>query len=115
MEKDERVERQNTDRHSRRGTANAAEMAAILSQGLSIKILAGEAAATAALEAKVREALAELDLQVPLRLVRSASEMALYEPESTPALVINEKVLAEEQLKDIEVIKRAIAATRGLG
>ena len=115
MEKDERIERQNTDRQKGRGRADAAEMAAILSQGLNIKILVGESSATEALEARVREVLAKLNLRVPLRRLSSASDLALYEPESTPALVINEKAIAAEQLKDKESIKRAITAARGLG
>ncbi len=85
---------------------NTVEMSGILTEGLSIRVLGSGCAKCNALEDATKEALKELNLSVPVGHVTDFAQIAAYGVMSTPALVINEKVvLSGRTAKKAEVQK----------
>lgn len=72
-----------------------------------IKVLGGGCAKCHALQANTEAALKELGVQIPVELVTDFSVIAAYGVMTTPALVINEKVVSYGKvLKSAEVKKK---------
>lgn len=72
----------------------------------SVKILGGGCAKCNQLEAATKEALAELGMDTSIEHVRDFSQIAAYGVMTTPALVVDGKVLSSGKvLKKDEVIK----------
>ena len=66
--------------------------------GLSVKVLGGGCAKCHALAAAAQEALRTLGMDTPVTLVTDYSQIAAYGVMSTPALVIDEKVVSMGKL-----------------
>ncbi|MBP7238139.1 MAG: TM0996/MTH895 family glutaredoxin-like protein [Petrotogaceae bacterium] len=78
----------------------------VKSEGASVKILGGGCAKCNQLEEAVKEALIQLGMNASIDHVKDFSEIAAYGVMSTPALVIDEKVVSYGKvLKTEEVIK----------
>ena len=72
---------------------------------LSVKVLGSGCAKCNDLEAATKEALVELGLTAEIEHVKDFSEIAKYGVMSTPALVVNEKVISMGKvLKQAEVV-----------
>ena len=65
-----------------------------MSEIMSVKILGGGCAKCNALEAATKEALTELGVDVSIEHVTDFGVIAEYGVMSTPALVVNEKVIS---------------------
>lgn len=85
--------------------SSAAPNSAPLSVKMSVKVLGSGCAKCHALEAATREAIAALGLNAHLEHITDFSQIAAYGVISTPALVINEQVVAAGRvLKQDEII-----------
>ena len=85
--------------------SSAAPNAAPLSVKMSVKVLGSGCVKCRALEAATSEAIAALGLNAHLEHITDFSQIAAYGVMSTPALVINEQVVATGRvLKQDEII-----------
>jgi small redox-active disulfide protein 2 len=84
----------------------AAKVASNLSQGLSVKILGSGCAKCNQLEAATKAALEQLGMDVAIDHVTDFTKIAAYGVMSTPAIVVNEKVVSMGKvLKTDEIVK----------
>lgn len=83
------------------------------SETLSIKVLGSGCAKCNALEGTVKEALSELGIAVIVEHISNFAEIAAYGVMSTPALVINNKVVSSGKLLSKDEVKRKIVSLRG--
>jgi len=72
---------------------------------MEIKILGGGCPKCHRLEAVTKEVVEELGLEAEFIKVKSMPEIMIYEVMTTPALVINEKVLSSGRIPSREEIK----------
>lgn len=73
----------------------------------SVKILGSGCSACNSLENATREAMKELEIDAPISHVTDFIEIASYGIMSTPALVINDKIISYGKvLKKNEIIKK---------
>lgn len=79
----------------------------------SVVILGGGCAKCNALEAATLEALKELGMDTAIRHVKDYAQIAAYGVMSTPALVVDGKVLSSGRVLPREEIVRLISAARG--
>ncbi len=91
------------------GNCNAETMAkaeTAKTEGASIKVLGSGCTKCSQLEAAAKEALAELDLDTTIDHVTDFTQIAAYGVMSTPALVVDGKVVSYGKvLKKDEIIK----------
>jgi small redox-active disulfide protein 2 len=84
---------------------NMAKAEEAKSAGASVKVLGSGCAKCNALEAAAKEALAQLDMDTEIEHVRDFSQIASYGVMSTPALVVDGKVVSYGKvLKTEEVV-----------
>lgn len=77
-----------------------------LSQGLSVKILGSGCAKCNQLEAATKAALEQLGMDVAIEHVTDFTQIAAYGVMTTPAIVVNEKVVSMGKvLKTQEIVK----------
>lgn len=74
-----------------------------------IKVLGAGCPNCAKLEANAKKALEELDLEAIVEKVTDIALIINYGVMSTPALVVNEKVLASGRLLDVKEIKEILS------
>ena len=79
----------------------------------SVKILGGGCAKCNALEAATVEALRELGMDTGIEHVKDYAQIAAYGVMSTPALVVDEKVLSSGRVLTRDDIVKLISAARG--
>ena len=79
----------------------------------SVKILGGGCAKCNALEAATLEALQELGMDTAIEHVKDYTQIAAYGVMSTPALVVDEKVLASGRVLTRDEIVKLLTAARG--
>ncbi len=79
-----------------------------------IKILGSGCAACNALEENTRKALAELGLESAIEHVRDFAKIAEYGVMTTPALVVDQKVLVSGRVADAQEVTQLIRKARGL-
>jgi len=92
-------------------SAEAVENAESIKNEAGIKVLGGGCAKCHELHSNTEEALKELGKDIPVELITDFSIIAAYGVMSTPALVINEKVVSYGKvLKTEEVKKKLIEA-----
>ena len=85
-----------------------AEITKVITEGLSIKVLGSGCAKCLALEEVTKEALRDLNLNVPVGHVTDFVEIAGYGVMTTPALVINEKVASSGRVLKKNEVKELI-------
>lgn len=73
-----------------------------------IKILGSGCAKCNKLEESVKQALLELNLNLPIEHVRDFEQIALYGVMSTPALVINNEVVSFGKVLSVEEVKHIL-------
>ena len=81
--------------------------------GAAILILGGGCANCQALERAVRAAMVELNIQEEVGHVTDFSQIAAYGVLTTPALVVDGKVLSAGQVLSVEQAKALLGKARG--
>ncbi len=76
---------------------------------MEIKILGGGCAKCKRLEAVTREVVEEMGIEAKITKVTTMSEIMSYDVMSTPALVIDEKILSSGRIPDREEIRGWLA------
>lgn len=79
-----------------------------------IKILGSGCAACNALEENTRKALVELGQESAIEHVRDFSKIAEYGVMTTPALVVDQKLLVSGRVADAQEVAQLIKKARGL-
>jgi len=72
---------------------------------MEIKILGGGCPKCERLESVTREVVQELGIEAEFTKVKSLAEIMTYDVMSTPALVVDEKVVSSGRIPDREEIK----------
>ena len=106
--KEETKGRCDGDRAPERGTQGASPKAAP-----EVKVLGSGCAKCNALEAAVREALAELGMDATIDHVTDFAQIAAYGVMTTPALVVDGQVVSSGRVLSREEAKALIAKVRG--
>jgi small redox-active disulfide protein 2 len=75
---------------------------------MEIKVLGSGCANCKALEARTVEALDSLGLQAPIDKVTDFPQIVAYDVLSTPALVIDEKVVLTGRVPSVEELRRLL-------
>lgn len=103
--------KRNSEKNKDLHPADARQAAGAEHLGLSVKILGGGCKKCDALEAAAKAALKQLDAEAQIEHVSDFSEIAAYGVMTTPALVINERVVSSgRQLKPNEIAEIIKAA-----
>lgn len=79
---------------------------------MEIKILGPGCRNCAALEERTREAIADLSLDATITKVTDYAEIAAYGVMSTPALVIDEKVITTGKVPTAAALRDLLTTTR---
>ena len=82
-------------------------------EGASVKVLGGGCAKCNALEAATKEALAELGMDTTIDHVKDFAQIAAYGVMTTPALVVDGKVIAYGKVLPKEEVVRLLKNCRG--
>jgi len=80
---------------------------------MEVKILGGGCAKCERLEALTREVVDEMGLQATFTKVKSMNEIMAYDVMTTPALVVNEKVLSYGRLPARDEIRQWLQDMQG--
>lgn len=80
---------------------------------MNVKVLGGGCTKCHELEKNVKDALGELGIQAKVELITDFSVIASYGVMSTPALVIDEKVVSYGKVLKKDKIAKIISETRG--
>lgn len=78
-----------------------------------VKILGGGCAKCNQLEAATREALAQLGMDTAIAHIRDYSQIAAYGVMTTPALVVDGKVLSFGKVLSVDEVVRLLQQARG--
>lgn len=84
-------------------------------QKMKIKILGSGCPNCQALEKRMNEALAEMHVDAVIEKVQSYQDIASYGVMSTPALVIDDRVVLQGQVPKIEALKEIVQRHSGTG
>jgi len=79
---------------------------------MEIKVLGSGCANCKALEARAIEALDALGMEAPIHKVTDFPQIVAYDVMSTPALVIDEKVVLAGRVPSVEELRRLLADQR---
>ena len=80
---------------------------------MNVKILGSGCTNCQNLEKRMRTALAELQLSATVEKIQSYQDIASYGVMSTPALVIDEKVVLQGQVPQVDALKEIVAGLHG--
>lgn len=80
-----------------------------VSDDQGIKILGAGCAKCMKLEDHVKEAVAQLNLDLPIEHVTDFAQIASYGVMSTPALVLNEEVVSFGKILSVEEVKHILS------
>ncbi len=80
---------------------------------MEIKILGGGCPKCERLESATREVVQELGIEAEIIKVKSLAEIMNYDVMSTPALVVNEKVVSSGRIPDREEIRMWLKTATG--